>query len=430
MLKGLLLVSMLGACLGAMYDGSSGVVDLTPANFDSKVMDSDGVWIVEFYADWCGHCQALAPEYKAAAKVLKGVVGVGAVNADTHHSLSSKYNIQGFPTIKIFGANKNSPDEYNGPRTSQGLIDAGLRAAKQLVDDRVKGKSSGGGGGKQHKSSGDDKDVIELTDANFDDLVLNSDDMWLVEFFAPWCGHCKNLAPHWKSAASELKGKVKLGALDATVHTSMASRFNVRGYPTIKYFPAGKKSRQGEEYDGGRTSSDIVMWASSKLAENVPPPEVHQITSGKVLEDSCTGNQLCIISVLPHILDCQSKCRNDYLKVLTDLGDQFKKHQWGWLWVEAGSQQDLEENLGIGGFGYPAMAAVNARKMRYALLKGSFSSDGISSFLKELAYGKASTDPVRGTELPKIKDREPWDGLDGRLDVDDSYYDEDFKDEL
>ena len=69
--------------------------------------------------------------------------------------------------------------------------------------------------------------VIELTDSNFDKLVLKSDDIWLVEFFAPWCGHCKNLAPQWAQAATELKGKVKLGALDATVHTVTASRYAV-----------------------------------------------------------------------------------------------------------------------------------------------------------------------------------------------------------
>lgn len=52
--------------------------------------------------------------------------------------------------------------------------------------------------------------------------------MWLVEFFAPWCGHCKNLAPHWAQAATELKGKIKMGALDATVHSVMANRYGVR----------------------------------------------------------------------------------------------------------------------------------------------------------------------------------------------------------
>lgn len=53
-----------------------------------------------------------------------------------------------------------------------------------------------------------------------------------------------------------------------------------------------------------------------------------------------------------------------------------------WLWAEAGAQSDLENSLGIGGFGYPAMAAVNARKMKFALLKGSFSEQGINEFLR------------------------------------------------
>lgn len=72
---------------------------------------------------------------------------------------------------------------------------------------------------------------------------------------------------------------MKLGALDATVHTSTASRYQVQGYPTIKFFPAGKKSSSSlEDYNGGRTSSDIVNWAQEKLTENVPAPEVLQVS--------------------------------------------------------------------------------------------------------------------------------------------------------
>ena len=73
---------------------------------------------------------------------------------------------------------------------------------KSLVRERLTGKPSGSSsGGSGSKSSGsDNKDVVELTDSNFESLVLNSDDMWLVEFFAPWCGHCKNLAPEWARA--------------------------------------------------------------------------------------------------------------------------------------------------------------------------------------------------------------------------------------
>jgi len=72
--------------------------------------------------------------------------------------------------------------------------------------------------------------------------------------------------------------QVKLGALDATVHTVKASQYGVQGYPTIKYFPPGKKdASSASEYNGGRTGSDIVNWALEILAENVPAPEVKQV---------------------------------------------------------------------------------------------------------------------------------------------------------
>lgn len=55
----------------ALYDSSSDVVELTPSNFDKLVTNSDEIWIVEFFAPWCGHCKNLVPEYKKAAKALK-----------------------------------------------------------------------------------------------------------------------------------------------------------------------------------------------------------------------------------------------------------------------------------------------------------------------------------------------------------------------
>uniref|UniRef100_A0A0B7AR86 protein disulfide-isomerase n=1 Tax=Arion vulgaris TaxID=1028688 RepID=A0A0B7AR86_9EUPU len=370
-----------------------------------------------------GHCQALTADWKKAATALKGVVKVGAVNADEHQGLGGQYGVKGFPTIKIFGADKFKPSDYQGARTAQGIVEGALSAAQSMVKSRLSGKGGSSGGGEGSKSSGsgssDGKDVVELTDSNFESLVLNSDDMWLVEFFAPWCGHCKNLAPHWSSAASELKGKVKLGALDATVHTVMANRYGVRGYPTIKFFPSGKKDGESTEYDGGRTSGDIVRWALDKLAENVAPPEIHQITDSSVLQTACDDHQLCIVSVLPHILDCQSKCRNDYLKVLRKLGEKYRKQVWGWVWAEAGQHLELEENLDIGGFGYPALAAVNSRKMKFSLLRGSFSETGINEFLRELSYGKGSTAPLKNAQLPKVENVDPWDGKDGVLQVED-----------
>ncbi|CAG2188360.1 PDIA6 [Mytilus edulis] len=94
-------------CAGAtaFYSSGDGVVDLTPSNFDREVVNSDALWIVEFYAPWCGHCQSLTPEWKKAAKALQGVV-------------------KGFPTIKIFGLNKNKPEDYQGGRTADAIVNS------------------------------------------------------------------------------------------------------------------------------------------------------------------------------------------------------------------------------------------------------------------------------------------------------------------
>ncbi|XP_075992575.1 protein disulfide-isomerase A6 homolog CaBP1 [Anticarsia gemmatalis] len=389
----------------ALYDSSSDVVDLTPSNFDRLVTNSEEVWIVEFFAPWCGHCKNLVPEYKKAARALKGIAKVGAVDADQHKSFAHTYGVSGFPTIKIFTGKKHSP--YQGQRNAEAFIDAALKAAKEKAYDALGKKPSG--------SSSDKSDVITLTDSNFKELVLDSDDLWLVEFYAPWCGHCKNLEPHWAKAASELKGKVKLGALDATVHQVMASRYQVQGYPTIKMFASGKKTSDSvEDYNGGRTSSDIVAWALDKLAENVPAPEIIQVVNEESMK-ACAEKPLCVVSVLPHILDCGAACRNDYLAILARLGDKYKSKMWGWVWAEAGAQTALEEALELGGFGYPAMAVVNAKKLKFSTLRGSFSETGINEFLRDLSFGRGQTAPVRGAEMPKVVSTDPWDGKDGEL---------------
>jgi protein disulfide-isomerase A6 len=109
-------------------------------------------------------------------------------------------------------------------------VNYGLEKATSEVKKRMKGgKTDDSKSKKEEKKSKEgpasDKDVIVLDSNNFDELVLGSKDIWMVEFYAPWCGHCKKLEPEWNEAASKLKGSVKLGKVDATVESSLAQRF-------------------------------------------------------------------------------------------------------------------------------------------------------------------------------------------------------------
>ncbi|XP_031178407.1 protein disulfide-isomerase A6 isoform X1 [Sander lucioperca] len=425
----------------AFYSASDDVVVLTPSNFNKEVIQSDSLWLVEFYAPWCGHCQHLTPDWKKAATALKGIVKVGAVDADQHKSLGGQYGVRGFPTIKIFGANKNKPEDYQGGRSSQAIVDGAMNSLRTLVKERLSGKSGGSGYSKQQSGgggAGNKEDVVELTDDNFDKMVLEGDEVWMVEFFAPWCGHCKNLEPEWAAAASavkeQTKGKVRLGAVDATVHQAVSSRYGIRGFPTIKVF---RKGEEPEDYQGGRSRGDIIERALDLFSDHAATPELLEILSEDLFKKTCEDSQLCVIGVLPHILDTGAAGRNGYLEVMKKMSEKYKKKMWGWLWTEAGAQMELEASLGIGGFGYPAMAAINTRKMKFALLRGSFSETGIHEFLRELSVGRGSTATLGGGNMPKIHTVEPWDGNDGQLPVEEDYdlsdvdLDDDFdKDEL
>jgi len=107
-------------------------------------------------------------------------------------------------------------------------------------------------------------DVLDLTNENFDAHVLDSNKNVLVEFYAPWCGHCKNLAPVYEKVAQTFKSESKcvVARVDADSEKDLGSRFGVSGFPTIKFF--SKTNKDGEEYSGGRSEQDFIDFLNEK----------------------------------------------------------------------------------------------------------------------------------------------------------------------
>lgn len=224
------------------------VVDLTPENFD-KVIDGSKPALVEFFAPWCGHCKKLAPEFEIVAEAFakQGVI-IAKVDADQHKELGSRFEIQGFPTLKWFPQGSTVPEKYEGGRSADEIVNwinnkAGTRA-------RVKKAPS---------------NVVDLTSANFDSIVLDGTKDVLVEFYAPWCGHCKSLAPEYEKVANAFAGEssVVIAKIDADSQRDVGSKYGVTGFPTLKFFPKDNKEKP-LDYEGGRDLQSFVDYINEK----------------------------------------------------------------------------------------------------------------------------------------------------------------------
>ncbi|CAK7267030.1 Protein disulfide-isomerase erp38 [Sporothrix epigloea] len=257
------------AGLAGLAAARSAVLDLIPSNFDKVVLQSGKPTLVEFFAPWCGHCKTLAPVYEELAQLFAFSDGVqiAKVDADAEKSLGKRFGVQGFPTLKYFDGTSAVPIDYQSGRDIDSLTNfitekTGIRLRKKAVPA---------------------SDVAMLTVSTFDKTIGGEQDV-MVAFTAPWCGHCKTLAPTWEKLATDFvsESSVVIAKVDAEGENSkqVAQDQGVTSYPTIKFFPRGSKTP--EIYTGGRSEAELVLFINSKAGTHRTPGGGLDITAGTV----------------------------------------------------------------------------------------------------------------------------------------------------
>lgn len=204
----------------------------------------------------------------------------------------------------------------------------------------------------------EEEDVVVLTPDEFDDFVKGNQYV-LVEFVAPWCGHCQKLTPEYAKAAAELKySGVVLAKVDAVEHADFADDLGVKGYPTLFFYIDGVK----KPYTGGRSSYNIITWVEKRI-----------------------GDAVSIIKSAEEVLEIEAPIAVAYLDSVE--GDDAE------LFVAAARQEDgvefhmtddaqIAKKIGLDQK-TPALVLLKKQNEKVATFDGSFETNAIGDFVSE-----------------------------------------------
>ncbi|XP_067687759.1 dnaJ homolog subfamily C member 10-like [Haliotis asinina] len=234
---------------------------LGPQDFPQRVVLSQDPWFVDFFAPWCPPCMKLLPEFRKAAKSFSEVVNFGTVDCTVHSQLCNNYNIRSYPTTILY--NQSRPHQFHGHHTADSIV--------EFLQDTL------------------NPPVIQLNQEQFREHVAQKkvNEVVLVDFFAPWCGPCQQLAPEWRRLAKMVKNvnNLKVAQVDCVENKGLCQQESITSYPTMRLYPAGTSgSGSFHMYNGWhRDAGSLRAWAYEFLPSKVKVLQQYNFRK-KVLE--------------------------------------------------------------------------------------------------------------------------------------------------
>ncbi|KAL3469454.1 thioredoxin-like domain-containing protein [Aspergillus californicus] len=244
------------ALLGWVKSASTPLVgEVGPETYSGYI--TAGIPLAYIFAETEEERTNFAKEFKPIAEKLKGAINIATIDAKAFGAHAGNLNLdpKQFPAFAIQDPAKNAKYPYDQTK------DVSAKDIGKFIQDVLEGKVEPSIKSEPIPESQDEFVTIVVAHS-YKDLVLENDKDVLLEFYAPWCGHCKALAPKYEELAEmyanndDFKSKVTIAKIDATANDVPDS---ITGFPTIKLFPAGSKDVP-VEYSGSRTLEDLAKF--------------------------------------------------------------------------------------------------------------------------------------------------------------------------
>jgi len=330
------------------YSDASDVIDLNPNTFKTEVLLSELPFLVEFFAPWCGHCKQLAPEWEKAATNLKGILPLGKVDCTAHQGLCAQYQVQGYPTIKLFSEKGQKIQDYQQARQAGAIV----RYLTDLLPDNVIRV----------------KDMTSLS--NF--LEKNPEIPHVLLFSSK-----SEVSPMMKSSSVLFKGRIAFALVKQDVK-EIVEKYNVESFPKLLVIKADEA--EPTSYEGPINPEELRIFltgiAGDTVAQDpIPPPprarppkaavDVSLVEINKEnIDEVCQG--LCILGFVDvETADDKKTVKSEHKQLLSEILTRFKpdgKFKFGW--VDRGTEQELVSKFSLPAE-EPSLLVYNGKRQRF-----------------------------------------------------------------
>lgn len=343
--------------MSAEASSSSDVLVLGKDNFTSSVAN-EPLMLVEFYAPWCGHCKALAPEYeKASTELVADGIKLAKVDCTEENDLCAEHNIEGFPTLKVFRS--GSAAEYNGNRKADGIVSYMKKQALPALSD--------------------------VTAANFDEFKVQ-DRVVAVAYLDP--SDEENLAAV-NSVANRLRDSYLFGVVkDASLAKKAGA--STPAFVVYRQFDEPEVKFEGKSL----SEQDITAFVVSQSM-----PLIDELSADNFMNYAESGLPLAYLFSDPESKDLQSQ-----IESLKPLAKQYKS-KMNFVWIDGVKYVAHAKSLNIQGENWPAFAVQDIEQnLKFPLedLSGDLVGK-ITDFVSKYAAGEIKPS-IKSEPVPKDQD--------------------------